>query len=37
MAEYCMSCIPSKDGTDVTDISKQLTTLEEEWKKKKSV
>jgi cholesterol oxidase len=37
LAEYCMSCIPSKEGTVVTDISKQLMILEEEWKKKKSV
>ena len=37
LAEYCMSYIPSKEGTVVTDISKQLTILEEEWKKKKSV
>jgi cholesterol oxidase len=37
MAEYCMSRIPSKDGSEVTDISKQLMFLEEEWKKKRSV
>ena len=37
MAEYCMSGIPSKEGTHVTDISKQLMLLEDEWKKKKSV
>ena len=37
MAEYCMSGIPEKEGTQVTDISKQLIQLEEEWKKKKSV
>lgn len=36
MAEYCMSCIPVKEGTQVTDISKQLIQLEEEWKQKKS-
>jgi cholesterol oxidase len=35
MAEYCMSRIPSKEGADSTDISKQLILLEEEWKKKK--
>jgi cholesterol oxidase len=35
MAEYCMSRIPSKEGAAVTDISKQLMLLEEEWKKKK--
>ena len=37
MAEYCMSCIPSKNGTQLTDISKQLIILEEQWKKKRSV
>jgi cholesterol oxidase len=37
MAEYCMRGIPVKDGAQVTDISKQLIELEEEWKKKKSV
>jgi cholesterol oxidase len=37
MAEYCMSGIPVKEGAKVTDISKQLIQLEEEWKKKKSV
>jgi cholesterol oxidase len=37
MAEYCMSKIPSKEGTHVTDISKQLMHLEDEWKKKRSV
>ncbi len=37
MAEYCMSGIPSKEDTHVTEISKQLMQLEEEWKKKKSV
>lgn len=35
MAEYCMSNIPSKNGTDTSEISKQLILLEEEWKKKK--
>jgi cholesterol oxidase len=34
MAEYCMSHIPPKPGSDVNDISKQLIALEEEWKKK---
>jgi cholesterol oxidase len=34
MAEYCMSNIPQKDGSAVTDISKQLISLEEEWKMK---
>jgi cholesterol oxidase len=37
MAEYCMSHIPSKEGVDVTEISKQLMLLEDEWKKKRSV
>jgi cholesterol oxidase len=37
MAEFCMSSIPSVNGTSITDISKQLILLEEEWKKKKSV
>ena len=35
MAEYCMSRIPEKEGTSLTNISKQLKLLEEEWKKKK--
>ena len=35
MAEYCMSRIPSGEAESVTDISKQLKLLEEEWKKKK--
>ena len=37
MAEYCMSTIPSKEGSEANEISKQLLQLEEEWKKKKSV
>ena len=37
MAEYCMSLIPKKEGSDIKDISKKLMLLEEEWKKKKSV
>ncbi len=37
MAEYCMSRIPSREGAYVTDISKQLILLEDEWKKKRSV
>lgn len=37
MAEYCMSKIPAKTGHDISDISKQLLILEEEWKQKKSV
>lgn len=36
MAEYCMSRIPSKNGTQLTEISKQLIILEEQWKKNKS-
>ena len=35
MAEYCMSLMDSKDGADISDISKQLIRLEEEWKKKR--
>jgi cholesterol oxidase len=34
MAEYCMSHIPVKPGSDITAISKRLIILEEEWKKK---
>jgi cholesterol oxidase len=37
MAEYSMSNIPQKPGTDITDISKQLITIQAEWKKKLSV
>jgi cholesterol oxidase len=37
IAEYCMSQIPSGSDAQVTEISKQLILLEEEWKKKKSV
>lgn len=37
MAEYCMSLIPYKEGALATDVSKQLTHLEDEWKKKRSV
>ena len=37
VAEYCMSQIPSGSEAQVTEISKQLILLEEEWKKKKSV
>jgi len=37
MAEYCMKSIPSKEGTDVKEISKQLILLEDEWKKKRSL
>jgi cholesterol oxidase len=34
MAEYSMSHIPVKKDSDVSDISKHLLILEEEWKKK---
>jgi cholesterol oxidase len=37
VAEYCMSRIPLQEGTQITDISKQLMLLEDEWKKKRSV
>jgi cholesterol oxidase len=37
MAEYCMHSIPSKNGTNLTDISKGLISLEEKWKKRRSV
>jgi cholesterol oxidase len=37
MAEYCMHHIPSKNGTPLTDISKELISLEEQWKKRRSV
>lgn len=36
VAEYCMSNIPSKAASPVSDISKQLKLLETEWNKKKS-
>jgi cholesterol oxidase len=36
MAEYAMNSIPDKPGNQVTEISKQLKLLEEEWKTKKS-
>jgi len=35
MAEYCMSNIASKPGSEITDISNQLILLEEEWRRKK--
>ncbi len=35
MAEYAMNNIPAMKGHQVTDISKQLKLLEEEWKEKK--
>ena len=37
VAEYCMSKIPAKSESEISDISKQLSQLEEEWKKKKSI
>jgi len=37
MAEYCLNNIPVKEGAGVSDISKQLILLEEEWKKKRLV
>ena len=37
MAEYCMSTIPSKKGSPMTEISKRLNLLEEKWKEKRSV
>jgi cholesterol oxidase len=37
VAEYCMDKIPAVPGSAVTDISKQLKFLEQEWKKKTSV
>jgi cholesterol oxidase len=36
MAEHCMSRIPSKNGAQLTEISKQLILLEEQWKTKRS-
>ena len=35
MAEYCMSRIPSKNGTCITDLSQQLILMEEKWKEKR--
>jgi choline dehydrogenase-like flavoprotein len=35
MAEYCMSSIPEKVGSEVSEISKQLLVLEEEWRRKR--
>jgi cholesterol oxidase len=37
MAEYSMSRIPSKSGSQLTEISNQLIQLEEQWKTKRSV
>jgi len=36
MAEFAMNHIHYKNGSPVTDLSKQLNTLEEEWKIKRS-
>jgi cholesterol oxidase len=36
MAEYSMNLIPSKNGNLISDISKRLIILEEEWKEKRS-
>jgi cholesterol oxidase len=35
MAEYCMSRIPEKVGSELSEISKQLLVLEEEWRRKR--
>jgi cholesterol oxidase len=35
MAEYCMSTVAPKEGSELTAISKQLILLEEEWKNRK--
>jgi len=37
MAEYAMNKIPAKEGTQTTQLSEQLKSLEIEWKKKKSL
>jgi len=36
LAEYAMNHIPGRNGSPVTELSKQLINLEEEWKKKQS-
>jgi cholesterol oxidase len=36
LSEYAMSRISRKEGTSMTDISKKLSILEDEWKKKQS-
>lgn len=36
MAEYCMSGIPHKEGSELTGLSHKLTELEEQWKEKRS-
>ncbi len=35
MAEYCMSNIPARQESEISELSKQLILLEEEWKKRK--
>ena len=35
ITEYAMNSIPHKNGCGITDISKQLKLLEEEWKRKR--
>lgn len=35
MAEHCMSSIPGKEGSELTEISKQLILLEDEWIKQR--
>jgi len=35
MAEYSISRIPQKEGSELTEISKQLILLEDEWKRKR--
>jgi len=37
MSEYAMSMIPVRDGSSQPEISKKLVTLEDEWKRKRSV
>ena len=37
MAEYAMNIIPPVNGNDITGISNQLSQLESEWKRKRSV
>jgi len=36
LSEYAMSMVPAKKGAGITDISKKLSELENEWKKKRS-
>ena len=37
MAEYCMSNIPARQESEISELSKQLILLEEEWKKRKLI